>query len=442
MGARCSLLENEASHATTHKGLEAIAKEMTLLRRDLRSRRNNIANSEYGDNGFNARVVDNLVNVISSGEKIVSSASTITGRSVGTPSVDGHTLSQEHKDSMYKWIPPPGIPEDEDFEPPRPPVANDFTPQSPISEGLPDDFFSDSAAETTATSTQYSTTQSRKDPEEDTDFDLETSLIEHFQKLGRDRYAQEKYADAEGILTKTIEKAEAKFGPEGIYKGRQETIEYLAMAMIKQGKFDEVEALLDKQIAQFKGREKIVKIIMDAHLKNGEWEKVEAVLVKYTPADKMDKALENLAVSCCQQGDFDYAEKLLLKHTDFEGREPVLEQIAMSCYQKRKWEEADIFLREFLKNKDSEQTPRVYEAVHTLGDVCLQNNELVDAENFCRRAVEGRKKMFGRRHALFHQSVYLLVEICYAKEDPLEAEGWAEFLPPSFQRKSLGEENI
>lgn len=385
--------------------------------------------------------MNNLDEVVSSAEKVVSSAS--TARSVANPSIAGPMLTQEHKDSIRNWIRrTPGIPEDEDpFERGLP--DNDITPLSPMSDGPLDGIFSDTAAETTATSTQYDPTKSRKDAVEEmveeTDFDVETRLIEHFQKLGKERYSQRKFLEAEGLLRKSIETAEKKFGVDVNYdyRGREVTVECLAMTYLNQEKFGDVEALLDKYDTQFKGRKKMVDLIMTTHLKSGDWEKAEAVLMKYTPTDETDKALQHLAVTCCQQGEWDYAEKLLNKHTDFTGREAVLEQIAMSCYEKEKWDEADMFLREFLKDKDSEESIRVYDAAHSLADVCLQKHCLEDAEKFCRRAMEGRKRMFGGRHAFFHRSVYLLVEICYAKEDTFMAEGFSQFLPPNFQRTLL-----
>ena len=235
---------------------------------------------------------------------------------------------------------------------------------------------------------------------------------------------------------KRFKERKAKFGPGAQFEGRDETLEILASALVKQGKMDQVEELLNQNDTQFQGRERTVQMVIAAHTKAGEWDKAESVLVKYTSAEKLDKGLESLVNACCQQGEWEFAEKLLLKHTEFEGREKMLEMIAMSCYKKRKWDEAETFLREFLKDKQ-EDSLRVLEMVHTLADVCLQKNELEAAEDFCRRAVEGRQRILGGRNPLFHQSVYLLVEICYAKEDPIEAEGYAEFLPPSFQRISV-----
>jgi lipopolysaccharide biosynthesis regulator YciM len=237
-------------------------------------------------------------------------------------------------------------------------------------------------------------------------------------------------------LIKALQRAEKKFGVGAEFVGKDETLETLAFALVKQGKMDEVEELLNRYDTQFQGKERTVRMIITTHIKAGEWDKAESILVKYTAAESLDKGLENLINACCQQGEWEFAEKLLRNHTEFAGREKMLETIAMSCYKKRRWDEADTFLREFLKDKE-EDNLRILEAVHILADVCLQKNELEAAEDNCRRAVRGRQQLLGIRNPLFHQSVYLLVEICYAKEDPIEAEGYAEFLPPTFQRISI-----
>ena len=423
-----SVMGAQAVQTNVEIRLDVLAKEWGQLNRFLRKHMiipPSVAEEAYA--GENGRIVENLIDCVNTAQQVVSEAST------RSPSIDGPILTERHREVIRNWIPAPGIPEEE----------TDFpTAESPESETLDsrsdaarDEIFSPLRAnETAATSTQFST--SPKAPTNDADFDLETHLIHHWRKLGKQKYMQEQYAHAERVLNKALQRAETKFGPETKFEGKDETLEILACALVKQDKMDEVESLLKKYGNQFQGRERTVQMIITAHIRAGEWDKAESVLVEYTSDEKLDKGLENLANTCCEQGEWEFAERLLRKHTEFEGREKTLEMIAMSCYKKRRWEEAETFLQEFLKDKQ-EDNLRVLEAVHTLADVCLQNNKLEAAEEFCRRAVEGRQRIMGGRNPLFHQSVYLLVEICYAKEDQIEAEGYAEFLPPSFQRISV-----
>ena len=426
-----SVMGAQAVQTNMDTRLDVLAKEWSALRRFLVKRMNippSVAEEDYAEE--NERIMDNLVDCVNSAQKLVSEAST---KSFGNFSVDGEIMTERRRDDIREWIPAPGIPEEEtDFPTQEYPESGE--PSESRSEGAPDDVFSTHPAnETAATSTQFST--SPKEHTDDANFDLEAHLIDHWRKLGKQKYTQEQYAQAEGVLLKALQRAERKFGVETQFEGKDETLEILACTFVKQGKMDQVDELLNRYDTQFQGRDRTVQMVITAHIKTGEWDKAELVLVKYTSNEKLDKGLESLANTCCQQGEWEFAEKLLLKHTEFKGRENMLEMLAMSCYKKRRWDEAETFLQEFLKDKN-EDNLRVLEAVHTLADVCLQKSELEVAENFCRRAVEGRQRLLSGRNPLFHQSVYLLVEICYAKEDPIEAEGYAEFLPSSFQRIS------
>jgi tetratricopeptide (TPR) repeat protein len=425
-----SVMGAQAIQETNGVRLDNMLKEWSALRRFLMKHMNispSVAEEAYVEE--NTRIMDNLVECVNTAQKVVSEASTRNGDNF---SVDGEILTERRREGIRNWIPPPGIPEENDF-PTREDNESEFSESR--SDALPDDVFSTHPSnETAATSTQYST--SPKVPADDANFDLEARLINHWRKLGKQKYTQEHYEQAEGILIKALERGEKKFGKETQFEGKDETLEILACTFIKQSKMDQVEDLLNRYDTQFQGRERTVQMVITAHIKAGEWDNAESVLMKFTSDEKFDTGLENLINTCCQQGEWEFAEKLLRKHTEFEGREKMLEMIGMSCYKKRKWEEAETFLREFLKDKH-EDNLRVLEAVHTLADVCLQNNKLEAAEDFCRRAVEGRQRLLNGRHPLFHQSVYVLVEICYAKEDPIEAEGYAEFLPASFQRMSI-----
>ena len=432
-----SVMGAQAIHETAGIRLDNMLKEWSALRRFLLKHMNlppSVAEEAYVEE--NNRIMDNLVECVNTAQKVVSEASTRSGDNF---SIDGEILTERRREGIREWIPPPGIPgipEEENDFPTQQDTESEFSESR--SDAAPDDVFSAHPSnETAATSTQYST--SPKVPADDANFDLEANLINHWRKLGKQKYTQEHYAQAEGILIKALERGERKFGEEAQFEGKDETLEILACTFIKQGKMDQVDDLLNRYDTQFQGRERTVQMVITAHIKAGEWEKAESVLVKYTSDEKLNTGLENLINACCQQGEWEFAERLLREHKEFEGREKMLEMIGMSCYKKRKWDEAETFLREFLKDKD-EDNLRVLEAVHTLADVCLQKNELEAAEDFCRRAVEGRQRLLNGRHPLFHQSVYVLVEICYAKEDPIEAEGYAEFLPPSFQRMSIHDE--
>jgi tetratricopeptide (TPR) repeat protein len=442
---RTTTLSNRELFPNIVNGLQILAGEMRYLRKALHTRQISSARSEAGKEERHQRTLEHLQDCVASGVKVIDTAASYVSSELDAAaarSVKGVPMSKVKAKQIHDWIPPPV---DREATPFVPPTETPFIPErkedkfTPATEHTADSMFSQRGGaepHTTATSTQYTeTVRDQAGP-----IDLEAQVIEHFQKLGKLRHEQGKYDEAEQILNKALQRGEKRFDSVNPFKNKEETIALLASSYIKQGKYDSAETLMQSyEPAQFQ-RETTLEVLISAYVKENAWEKAEEALLRYTPIHKVDIGLHNLATLACTKNALDFAQKFITKHDAFEGRENLLETIAMQCYDQRKWDEAATFLNELLKatagDEGEDGNGAKYDAVHMLADVYLQKNNLERAENRCRQAVEGRLATLGKDNPKFHQSVYLLVEICHAREDPYEAEVMSQFLPQSYQRTS------
>jgi ankyrin repeat protein len=117
------------------------------------------------------------------------------------------------------------------------------------------------------------------------------------------------------------------------------------------------------------------------------------------------------------------------KGLNFEGRDEMFEMLVTSFLNQRKWSEAETALLHFIKGRP-EREAKMLSSLHILAEVYLEKWELDSAEQYCQRAVKGRKKVLGRGNPLFLESVDLLIEIYERKGDVVAARGYtATFLP-------------
>lgn len=125
-------------------------------------------------------------------------------------------------------------------------------------------------------------------------------------------------------------------------------------------------------------------------------------------------------------------EKIILKHHRFKGRDRMIKTLATTSKQGDYLNEAESFLLKLIDDTN-EQTFNGLMTLCILASVYLEKGEFDRAEKAARKAVEGREKMLGRKHQLFHESVYILVQIYRAKGDESQATHWSALLPPTFE---------
>lgn len=83
--------------------------------------------------------------------------------------------------------------------------------------------------------------------------------------------------------------------------------------------------------------------------------------------------------------------------------------------------------------------PKVQEAQlkHTLAVAYLDDFQLDLARDYADDARKGRKKLFGRRHELYFESLSLLATICEAQNDNDTAEAYQCLLPPDYHKHEV-----
>lgn len=103
--------------------------------------------------------------------------------------------------------------------------------------------------------------------------------------------------------------------------------------------------------------------------------------------------------------------------------------LSEACFRQRKLAEA-IETATHVANRTSDPSDgNRLAAAHLLAQIYMEQGDLVRAEQHALTAVRGRRKRFGRSHALHHQSVELLILIYQKKGDEVEVEAWQTLLP-------------
>jgi hypothetical protein len=85
-------------------------------------------------------------------------------------------------------------------------------------------------------------------------------------------------------------------------------------------------------------------------------------------------------------------------------------------------------------------TALMLRSCQALAALCLQQGRLDEAHGFCKRAWLGRRRIFGKEHAAYRESMLLNIEICRAKGQIEVADGYMAALPPDPKSKVEEEE--
>ena len=266
----------------------------------------------------------------------------------------------------------------------------------------------------------------------DSGSDMEADLIKEWWKSGISRFAEREYEGAELLLERTLQHSEAKYGKE--FPRREDIFGALASACAHQGKREKVEELLDGYTSAADWKHRALEILVSSCLEEGKRNQANEILVKYDEEfEGKDDTLLRLVSTSSKHGGWSVAARIVGRYSQFHGRERVLETCISVCREQSKWDEAEVFLLELLKEKPTNDI-EASKYRHTLAEVCLAKGDLKSAQLSCQKAVEARRKAFGKKDRLFQESVYLIAKIIYeAKGDPIEFEGYRNQLPPKIQ---------
>jgi hypothetical protein len=162
------------------------------------------------------------------------------------------------------------------------------------------------------------------------------------------------------------------------------------------------------------------------------------------PEDGLVAMFEQRGLALLRGDEFVDAEKYLSQAINLRNRTSSRSKISIEhlqanlaiayCYQ-AKWDEADRLLYPLSDSRNKLELL----ALHCLHAVSVSNyhlrGDLDIADRTCRKALTGKKKLLGKTHSSYYETVKLLGEICVAKGNTLEAEGWWQFLPEDWHKK-------
>jgi hypothetical protein len=106
--------------------------------------------------------------------------------------------------------------------------------------------------------------------------------------------------------------------------------------------------------------------------------------------------------------------------------------LAIAYYFQLKYDESEKMLRSVVDGSatNSTETAATIRASYVLGIIFLRRNRLDEADQFCRRALLGQRRLFGKSHSLYRQTTRLAIEICKARGEHELAEAFEAHLPP------------
>lgn len=77
--------------------------------------------------------------------------------------------------------------------------------------------------------------------------------------------------------------------------------------------------------------------------------------------------------------------------------------------------------------------------MHTLASAFLNDGKFDLARKEAENASRGRKRLLGRRHESYFETLSLLVTICTVQNDHETAEVYRHLLPSTYQKSSVSE---
>jgi tetratricopeptide (TPR) repeat protein len=198
------------------------------------------------------------------------------------------------------------------------------------------------------------------------DPDIVIHLVKHWKKCAKSKFDAGEYAAAEIYLGKVIKRSESIQGAR--FEGRAQTIQMLALALSRQGKWHETDVLLREK---FDGRE---------------------------------ETMEQIATDCREQRNWDQAEKILL----------------------------DIWNHPTEPRDHSSRSQRSMRIKQAFAEVYFGKKDYTNAEKWCHQATREIKANVGMKDPLFFDSIYLLAQIYNANGDVEEAEAYRALIPREF----------
>jgi hypothetical protein len=204
-----------------------------------------------------------------------------------------------------------------------------------------------------------------------------------------------------------------------------------ATATFAAGDYTKAEPILVWVLNESDGRdfdwvEATISMLVEVYFRLGKWNQVNDLLNQ--SFDGRDVVLEKLGNKFCQERKWNDVERLL--RYDFEGKENVMIRVSTSYIGNQKWDDAKKHLVELMKFQ-SEGSTTGLERMYILADVCWTKKDLDDARYWCLRAVQGKDTLLDKSHALFFQFISLLVRICQAQGNNIEANAFKALLASS-----------
>jgi tetratricopeptide (TPR) repeat protein len=314
-------------------------------------------------------------------------------------------ISDNTRSGIEMWMAEPTIPEDEEVVIS---ASEGSTVTSTSASHLSVASARDAMSETTPTIPSSDSQSQFGDPlnfDSNSNQDLELFWV--FVRKGDEKYKSRKYPEAERYYHKVLDRSrkfQIAFDKNDIYVK-------LGIACFEQRKWDQAQAYFN-----------MVPNGNDMLLKN-------FIQTGNRKADLLDRE------SACV-----HFEKALAMSTDlpFQTRRDLHSKAGIAYFQQEKWADAkEHFLAVAEVGEDSVADLRCFEAEHYLARIHVQEADLDGAEKRCLAASTGRWRILGKSHALWHESIALLVEIYTAKGDPLEADGYAALLPEGYRSVSF-----
>lgn len=152
------------------------------------------------------------------------------------------------------------------------------------------------------------------------------------------------------------------------------------------------------------------------------------------------RRLEELAIESQGKGDHVRAESFFRSAIDrgeasrrpSQDIEAMKLRLAHVCMRQEKWKDAE----EIISPVAFERKPSnvlVYHGMHALAMEHMKDNDLENANKYCKRALWGKRKVLGKLHPSCWDSLALLASISEARNDIAEAEAQRSFIPPKAQ---------
>jgi hypothetical protein len=400
----------------------ALSSKMDLLLRYIKraesslSRQKSIRSSHHGgqEQSVDERGLERLEHCTKMAQSVFSSAATVIAGTQSTRAgaresyisfvgSDYGGISDHTRTGIEKWILEPAI--EEDGEPPTFPPSMG-TASSPSVSPLPLSVASsrDIMSETTLTipsSDCYS--QFEEVPTSDNNSNQDLELFWVFVRKGDEKFKSKKYADAERYYRKVLDRAWRL----QIAFDKNDVIAKLGVACFEQRKWDQAQSYFNM-------------------IPSGKDLLLERFIL--TGNGKLD--IHDREGACA------HFERALAMATDLplQTRRDLQSKAGIAYFQQEKWTDAKKhFLSVAGVEEDSISDLRCFEAEHYLAKIHVQENDLDGAEMRCLVASNGRRRILGKSHPLWHESIALLVEIYTAKGDPVEADGYAALLPEGYR---------